>query len=359
MFMNEDLLHKLRLAGFEKRLENLPCEHEGLVPARVVAVHKESFLVYDGTGDIFAEISGKFRFEAEVAEDYPCAGDWVWAATFDNNELAVIHEVMPRKSLLKRKAAGVKSGIQLIAANVDYAFIVQSLDRDFNLARLERYLVIAREAQVTPVILLNKCDLENQEETNRKISDIREREGELTVIPCSIVNGTGLDKISSLLQPGKTCALLGSSGVGKTSLLNYLSGGQSATGSVREKDSRGRHTTTVRELIRLPNGAMIIDNPGMRELGLIDAGDGLEETFADIERLAVKCKFADCSHVGEKGCAVLEAVRSGELSEKRHENYLKLRREAEFHDMSLYEKRQKDKKFGKMVKNVMKLKKRD
>jgi len=247
----------------------------------------------------------------------------------------------------------------LIAANIDAAFVVQSLDDNFNLRRLERYLVMINESNIKPIILLSKSDLLTSDEIASRISEIHNIMPRLHVQPFSNENDTGLNNVKDLLNPGLTYCLLGSSGVGKTTLLNNLIGESIfKTKTVREKDSRGRHATTNRQLIMLDCGAMVVDTPGMRELGNFSVETGLDETFAEITELSMKCRFNDCTHVTEKGCAVLNAVKDGNLSEKRYQNYIKMNKESICNEMSYLEKRQKDKQFGRMIKTVMKHKKK-
>ena len=246
----------------------------------------------------------------------------------------------------------------MIAANIDVAFIVQSLDTDFNLRRLERYLVMVKDSNIEPIVLLSKSDLLRTEETNSLMAEIHNIMPFFHVLPFSNENGTGLEDIRDLLVPQKTYCLLGSSGVGKTTLLNNLIGETVfATRTVRNKDSKGRHVTTHRHLIKLECGAILVDNPGMRELGGFSLEAGMDRTFAEIVELSALCQFNDCMHVNEKGCAVLEAVKNGQVPEERYQNYLKMKRESDYNEMSYLEKRQKDKQFGKLVKTVMKHKK--
>ncbi|MCW5212746.1 ribosome small subunit-dependent GTPase A, partial [Desulfobulbus sp. TB] len=273
--------------------------------------------------------------------------------------LAIIHEILQRKSLLKRKTSGKKVEFQLIAANIDVAFIVQSLNENFNLRRLERYLVMVNEADIQPVVLLSKSDLLDREKTADRIAEIQNIAPHVNILPFSSENGFGFDSIKEMMRPSRTYCLLGSSGVGKTTLLNTLIGKEKyTTKTVSGKESKGRHATTHRQLIRLASGAMIVDTPGMRELGNFSAAKGVDETFAEITALSEQCRFSDCSHVEEKGCAVTAAVAQGFLSAKRYENYLKMTRESAFHEMSYFEKRKKDKNFAKHCKSVMKQKHR-
>jgi len=328
-----------------------PAEYK---PARVIEVNKNSYLISSEKGEVPAEPTGKFLFQAESSLDIPTVGDWVVVQYFDHNTLAIIHHILPRRSVLKRKDPG-RIDYQLIAANVDYTFIMQSMDSNFNLNRLERYLVTANEGGIQPIILLSKSDLASVEEREEKMDSLHRIRKDYPVLPFSNITEDGLDHLLATFQPGKTYCLLGSSGVGKTTLLNKLIGeDRFAIKEVREKDHRGRHATSRRQLIRLANGSMIIDTPGMRELGNIDVDTGLGETFEDIYGYAAQCRFSDCTHTREEGCAVLEAIQKGELDENRYQNFLKIRRESAFYRMSYIEKRKRDKEFGKMIKRVMK-----
>jgi ribosome biogenesis GTPase / thiamine phosphate phosphatase len=269
----------------------------------------------------------------------------------------VVHRVIPRRTFLRRKTAGRDADVQMIAANIDAALIVQSCDRDFNLRRLDRYLVMAADGGIEPVLLLSKSDLAGPDAVGRMLAQVRDAGITLQAVPFSSATGLGMNAVDSLFRKGMTYCLLGSSGVGKTTLINRLTGGDSfATNPVRG-DGRGRHTTARRQMTVLANGALLIDTPGMREVGVIDAADGIEQSFADILELAGRCRFTDCTHTREPGCAVLAAVNSGAVSGERLGSYFKLEKESEFHRMSRAEKRRKDRAFGKMVKSVLKQKK--
>jgi len=323
--------------------------------ARITAVFKDKYLIHTGQNSISAEISGKLMFTADSPMDYPTVGDWVYIQSFDNNFFAIIDGIVPRKTILKRKSSGRKIDVQLIAANIDYAFIIQSLNEDFNMNRLERYLVMVQDENIQPIVLLSKCDLISQADTQSQVSLIQSRFPGMDVIPYSSISFDGLEQIKLKMESGLTGCLLGSSGVGKTSFLNSLLGDQYfETQSIREKDGKGKHTTTHRQLVSLENGAMIVDTPGMRELGNLQINSGFETIFDDILELSKQCLYSDCSHTSEKGCAVQKAVKAGVLLKDHFDNYTKMQKETLFNEMSYLEKRNKDKAFGKMIKSVKK-----
>jgi ribosome biogenesis GTPase / thiamine phosphate phosphatase len=323
--------------------------------ARITAVDRERYLVRNEQHELQAEAAGKLLFTVDSSQDLPSVGDWALVQYYNEGTLAIIQDLLPRKSFLRRKTAGKKVDYQIIASNIDVALVMQSCDSNFNIRRMERYLVMVNDGHIEPMILLSKTDLISADELETKISAIRQAHINARVIAFSTMAEDGLQTLRQALDKGKTYCLLGSSGVGKTTLLNHLLGREEfETNSVREKDGRGRHTTTRRQLTLLENGALLIDTPGMRELGMIDVGAGIDESFSDIHELAMACRFKDCTHTAETGCAILKAVATGELDEERYRSYMKLMKESEFYQMSYSEKRQKDKQFGRMINVAMK-----
>lgn len=321
---------------------------------RVISEHKERYVVHTEQGELDAEVTGNLRFSAQNREDFPAVGDWVAVTVYDT-EFCIIHQVFPRQSVISRRAAGHSGETQLIATNIDYAFLVQATDRDFNVNRLERYLTICNASQVEPIIVLTKTDLIPEERLNEIRENIAQRIKHIPVIAISNETNEGLDSLRASIEPGKTYCLLGSSGVGKSTLLNNLSGKTvMQTGAISEAANRGRHVTSHRELIVLESGGIIIDNPGMREVGLADTGSGLETTFDAIVRIGQNCRYTDCTHTNEAGCAVLEAVENGEIDPASYENYLKMEREKAHFEASAAERRKRDKAFGKIMKNYKK-----
>jgi ribosome biogenesis GTPase len=298
----------------------------GLLPGRVVAAHRDLWRVATAAGDRNAELSGRLRHQAAGPADLPAVGDWV---AVSDTEPALVSAVLPRRSAFGRNAGeGQTAFDQVLAANVDLALVVAGLDGDFNLRRLERYLAVAWSGATTPVVLLNKADVAADADGARFAAEAVAPGVDVRLI--SALSGAGVPELArDHLAPGRTAVVLGSSGAGKSTLLNALLGEERArTGEVRADDARGRHTTTHRELHRLPGGGLLIDTPGMRSLGVAGADEGLAPAFADVEELAERCRFTDCRHQGEPGCEVLAAVDDGRLSHERLASHRKLEREA-------------------------------
>ena len=320
---------------------------------RVMTVDRGAFLVRDERDETVAELSGKFRFEAEASPDLPCVGDWV-CVDRSSPALAIIHAILPRKTYLRRKSPGKTVDFQMIATNLDAAFIVQSCHYDFNIRRLDRYLVAANEGGIEPIVVLSKTDLVTPEELDGMIGTIRDAGISTQLLPLSNTTGSGLEELRSLLVPGRTFCLLGSSGVGKTTLINRLIGRDELDTKVVSGTGEGVHTTARRQLLVLDSGAMLIDTPGMRELGLLGTSAAVESNFSDVHELSLTCRFANCTHTQEPGCAVLNAIEAGDLGKDRHQSYLKLKKETEYHDLSYVEKRKKDRDFGRFIKSFHK-----
>lgn len=324
--------------------------------ARVVAQYRGKYRVSNDYGEFWAEVTGKHIYAAASPLDYPIVNDLVNIVELGYGQ-AVINKILPRKNLLTRKAAG-KDAIQPIAANVDTAFIVQAVDRDFNLNRFERYLTIVTAAKIKPVFLLNKIDLISTDELAGKITRVKDRFPGIEVFTTSTTKKNSLTGLRQELKKGRVYCFIGSSGVGKSSIINGLLGKELLkTRVISTATKKGRHATTHRELFVLNNGAMVIDNPGLREVGLADAVRAVDDVFCDISELAKDCKFVDCTHVHEPGCAVLAALESGEISKEKYANYIKLKKEADHYAMSRLEKKQRDRSFGRIVKNFKKFKK--
>ncbi len=298
------------------------------IPARIVSESKGSFQAYSQIGELTARISGKMRHGTEQQIQYPAVGDWVAIKPLPDEHKGIIQAILPRKSKFSRKAAGERTEEQVVSANVDTVFIVSGLDggRNFNLRRIERYLTLAWSSGATPVIVLNKVDL--CPDIDSYIQNIEDIAPGVSVHPVSAKERIGLEAIRNYLPRGSTGAFLGSSGAGKSTIINSLLGVEKQeTGDVRSDDRMGRHTTTKRELILLPGGGAMIDTPGMREIQMWAGEEDLQETFHDIEELAKGCRFTDCGHNTESGCAVIAAIGEGKLDSARLESYLKLQKE--------------------------------
>ena len=320
----------------------------GLWPARVTAQHRGLWLVVGEDGETAASPTGHFRHHAEEG-DLPAVGDWVGCVSSPHNGEARIDAILSRRSTFKRRAAGSRPGAQVVAANVDTLFVATSLNGDLNPRRLERYVAMGRESGADPVVLLTKADL--VEDTDGALERL-EAELRVPVVAISSRSGEGIEKVARWFEAGKTVALVGSSGVGKSTLLNRLAGEElMVTREIREDDARGRHTTTHRQLFLLANGALVLDTPGMREFGLWDADEGVDGTFAEIVEIASHCRFADCSHKFEPGCAVRTAVADGRLDAGRLKSYRRLSHELA-EQPSTAQRRERDRRFQKAVRSA-------
>ncbi len=344
-------------AGFAEAFA--PLAAEDLEPARVAAQHRTGYGLLTASGAVFGELTGRLHHHASSAADRPVVGDWVAARVPPGGGTASIHELLPRRTHFSRQAAGERTAEQVLAANLDRVFVVSGLDRDFNLRRLERYLLLAAAGGVEPVLVLNKADLAGDLPAQREA--VRAIAPEVEILVMSAVSGEGVEALRAALPPGRTGALIGSSGVGKSTLINRLLGEErQVTGAVRSRDGRGRHITSVRELIPVPGAGLLIDTPGLREVQLWADEDALEAPFAEIEALAAGCRFRDCRHESEPGCAVLAAVEAGTLPPERLESYRKLQKEIAFQDRRRdpLRREEEEKRIARLVKQFKKLPKR-
>lgn len=331
----------------------LHCDPAGAV-ARVVAVDRDQLLLLNETGAFRAKLSGKVMHESASPLELPCVGDWVCVERSPADQFGRVRGVLGRKTRLRRKAVGESAEAQMIAANVDVVVIVQSCHYDFNLKRLERYLVMVREGGATPYVLLTKIDLVEPDVLAVQLAQIKGAGVTAPVLTLSNVTRAGIDELKGLLSPGKTYCFVGSSGVGKSTLINGLVGRDVLETKGVSQSGEGRHTTVRRELIVLENSAMVIDNPGMREFGVLGAEAGIDASYADINALASRCRFTDCTHTKEPGCAVRKALETGEIAGEHYQNFIKLKSESGYHQMSSAEKRKKAREFGKFVKSAKK-----
>jgi ribosome biogenesis GTPase / thiamine phosphate phosphatase len=356
MLCEKKLRMELERLGFTPELEKFRNEnnlHDYKI-GRVIAEYKERYSVRTIDGDVDGEITGKLRFTADSREDFPAVGDWVALQTYES-DFAIIHAILPRYSILKRQSAGQSGNTQIIATNIDYALLIQAVDRDFNLNRLERYLTICYSSGIQPIIVLSKTDLIDE----ANLSEIKERAAsrvpDVPVITVSNQTQQGYDALHEVMEKGKTYCMLGSSGVGKSTLLNNLSGRiLMRTDTVSQSTGKGRHVTSHRELVVLDGGAIVIDNPGMREVGITDSAGGLETTFDHIFDLSQNCKFKDCTHTTEIGCAVIAALEEGKMDKAAYENYLKMVREKAFFESTVAERRRRERIFGRILKDYHK-----
>ncbi|GAA4275583.1 ribosome small subunit-dependent GTPase A [Aquimarina mytili] len=345
--------------GYNDYFEKLRIDNnlEDFEIGRVIAEHKGRYIVKNEKGEFEAEITGNLRFSAKSREDFPTVGDWVSLLNYET-DFVIIHSILSRLSILSRQAVNKFGELQIIASNIDYGLIVQSVNRDFNINRLERYLTLCFASKIEPIIVITKTDLIDEHNLNDLLNKIKTRVKKIPVVHVSNETKVGMGELKKLLYKGKTYCLLGSSGVGKSSLINSLTGeNRMKTASISEGIDRGKHVTTHRELIPIINGAILIDNPGMREVGITGSSDGLESTFEKIYDLIQHCKFSDCTHTSERNCAIQLAIEKGQIDKSHFENYLKMEREKEHYESTVVEKRRKDKDFGKMIKHYKKTRK--
>jgi ribosome biogenesis GTPase len=341
------LSHKNRIEEYITKL-NISQEHI----ARVTTVHKDSYVVKNEKGIFRAEITGNLRFSAQTNADLPAVGDWVEIMPMDKQTVIII-KVLERFSKLSRQAVGKHGENQIIATNIDYAFIVSSLNQDFKINRIDRYIVNCKAGNITPIIILSKTDLISDHELNIIKKEIQLKYKDTLLLCLSIQDESSFKLLKTNMEANYTYCFIGSSGVGKSTIVNFLLGNDYIkTKEISTSNNKGRHTTTHREMFELENGSIVIDTPGMREMGVIGDKNEVESTFTNISELTNECKFSDCSHINEQGCAVLEALDIGSISQKEYENYQRLLREQKHFSQSVHEKRQKFKNFSKMIKEV-------
>jgi len=326
---------------------------------RVTQEHRERYTVSTGDNEYDAEITGNLRFSAASRADFPAVGDWVVMTLYDSNQ-AIIHKIVPRKSVLERQAVNKFGETQIISTNIDVAFIVQAINNNFSINRLERYLTICYASNIEPVLVISKIDLSTEEDIKIALSALEKREKKIKFILLSNMTLEGLNQLLGYIEKGKTYCVVGSSGVGKSTLINnLLKKDVLKTGPISLSTNKGKHVTEHRELFVLENGGIIIDTPGMKELGMTDNSEGIKTTFQDIIDISLKCRFPDCRHINEKGCAVIEALDKGAIDRDSFDNFQRMQKEQERFQTTVAEKRKKDKVFGKMIKNYLKDKKKE
>lgn len=343
----------MRKYGLTEQFQTLAKEFEELTVARVLSQEKGLYRIVTEKGEKPAEISGKFRYNTQILSDFPAVGDFVMMDWNEQGDNGIIHYILPRKSSFIRKAPGNAQNEQVVAANIDTIFLCMSLNNDFNLRRLERYLSIGWDSGATPVIVLTKSDLcENLED---KLLEIASVAIGVELLVTTATEKDGYKELEPFLEKGKTVAFIGSSGVGKSTLINCLLGKERLDTNGLRNDDKGRHTTIRRELFMLPSGGLVIDTPGMREFGMWDNQEGIDRTFSDIEELAEQCRFRNCTHLGEPGCAVQRALKQGKLTIERWQSYRKLKAEsayAEDKESYLIAKGKREKEISKLIKKL-------
>lgn len=325
--MNLNLL-KLGWSDFFKKYFE-PLAEQGFIPARVACEKKYLYIVYSENGEFDAKVSGKFRFDARAPNDFPAVGDWVAISIREDENKAIIHSLLPRKTCFSRKVAGTKTEEQILAANIDIVFLVSGMDREFNVRRIERYLALCYNSDFKPIIVLNKSDLCT--DIKEKIREVESITVKVPIHPVSALRNTNVEILRTYLTSGVTAAFFGSSGVGKSTIINRLLGEErQIVSSTSTSTGKGKHVTVHRELIPIPTGGLLIDTPGIRELQLWGDEDDLKASFKDIEALAQHCRFRDCRHINEPGCAVKKAIQEDILDVEHYKNYLKLKKELQF-----------------------------
>ncbi len=348
-----DNLNNIKKYGFSEVFSSEIPEDDPLEPARVLSQEKGFYRVVTDNGEKLAEVSGKFRFQTTVPSEYPVVGDFVLVNWNESGNSAIIESLLPRKSAFIRKAVGESQQEQVVAANVDTVFLCMALNNDFNLRRLERYISIAWNSGAMPVVVLTKSDL--CDDLENKLSEVSSIAFGIDILVTTSMEEDGYKELLPFISEGKTIAIIGSSGVGKSTMINRLLGKEYLKTNGLRNDDKGRHTTTRRELFLLPSGGMVIDTPGMREFGMWDNDTGIERTFTDIEELASQCKFRNCTHTNEPGCAIRSALTMGELQIDRWQSYQKLKAENDYiEDMESYliAKGKREKEISKLIKKM-------
>lgn len=321
---------------------------------RVIQENRERYIVSTGENEYDAEITGNLRYTATSRADFPAVGDWVAMTVYDSDH-SIINKILPRKSVLERQAVDKFGEIQIISTNIDVAFIVQAINNNFSINRLERYLTICYSANIHPVLVISKTDLSPENEIRDAITALEKRDKKVEYVLLSNITFEGVDQILSIIQKGKTYCVVGSSGVGKSTLINnLLKKNVLRTGQISLSTNKGKHITDRRELIVLENGGIIIDTPGMKELGITDNPDGIKTTFQEIYDISINCKYPDCKHIDESECAVIEALNTGALDRDSYDNYRKIMKEQAYFQTTVSEKRKRDKEIAKLIKNYYK-----